>query len=59
MTLALDTDWSDESLDLRSLVVLGLPLFEWEGPPDYVLTDIIFLCGFVFVECKSEQCKKC
>ena len=49
MALALESDWGDESLDLGGLVSLGFPLLEGEWPPNYVLSNVIFLCVCVCV----------
>lgn len=47
MSLPLQTDWCDKTLDFRCLESLGFSLFLWERPLDDVLTDIIFLCQVV------------
>ena len=44
MTLALESNWGYETLDLGSLVTLGFSLFEGEWPANDVLSDIILLC---------------
>ena len=43
MTLALESNGSDQSLNFRGLVSLGFPLLEGEWPTNDVLSDIIFL----------------
>ena len=42
MSLALKTNWSDQTLNLRCLGSLGFSLFLWELPLDDVLANVVF-----------------